>query len=442
MILVGNQRGGARDLAIHLMKEENDAVVVYEMRGFVGADLLSAFRESQAISRATRCQQHLYSLSLNPPPDESLEPEAFMEAIDRVEDRLGLSGQPRAVVFHEKRGQDGLLRRHAHAVWCRIDTEAMRAIPLPHTRHKLQELARELYIEHDWRMPAGFVRHGDADPRNYSLAEWQQAKRAGRDPQHLKEMIQEAWAISDSQDALGHALKERGLVLARGDRRGVVAVDQDGEVYALSRWVGIKAKRVREKVDAPDRLPDVERATAAAASAIRDRVKTLHGEQLEASLEETAAFMREAGKMREQQSAAARELQDLQDARREREEADRAARLRRGWRGLLDRITGRRRCSLERNNAEAEEAQRRDDRQRQDQRERHGLEQKALARRMAEARARRTAIIEELERDLARLDALSPIEREREEAGTRHSAREQRSGEERRRHRRRQRRDP
>ena len=33
MILNGNQRGGAKDLAIHLMKEENDHVELYELRG-------------------------------------------------------------------------------------------------------------------------------------------------------------------------------------------------------------------------------------------------------------------------------------------------------------------------------------------------------------------------------------------------------------------------
>ncbi|MEL6999795.1 MAG: relaxase, partial [Pseudomonadota bacterium] len=139
MILVGNQRGGARDLALHLMKDENESVVVHDLRGFVGNDLMSAFRESQAISRATRCRQHLYSLSLNPPPDAIVDPEAFEAAIDRAEARLGLTGQPRAIVFHEKQGLDGEIRRHAHAVWCRINPDSMTAVHLPHTKRKLQE---------------------------------------------------------------------------------------------------------------------------------------------------------------------------------------------------------------------------------------------------------------------------------------------------------------
>ncbi len=34
MILVGNQRGGAKNLALHLMKEENEHIHVQELRGF------------------------------------------------------------------------------------------------------------------------------------------------------------------------------------------------------------------------------------------------------------------------------------------------------------------------------------------------------------------------------------------------------------------------
>ena len=63
MILVGNQRGGAKDLALHLMKDENERVQLHELRGFVADDLQGAFQESQAVSRGTRCQQHLYSLT-------------------------------------------------------------------------------------------------------------------------------------------------------------------------------------------------------------------------------------------------------------------------------------------------------------------------------------------------------------------------------------------
>ena len=134
MILVGNQRGGAKDLALHLLKQENEHVELHELRGFASENLVSALNESYAISRGTRCQQFLFSLSLNPPPQENVATQDFEQAIDKVEERLGLSGQPRAVVFHEKEG-----RRHAHAVWSRIDADAMKAIPLSEADLKVVE---------------------------------------------------------------------------------------------------------------------------------------------------------------------------------------------------------------------------------------------------------------------------------------------------------------
>lgn len=51
---------------------------------------------------------------------------------------------------------------------------------------------------------------------------------------------------------------EHGLNLAKGDRRGLVAVDSNGEVYSISRWVGVKAKDVRAKFGRGDDLPSVD----------------------------------------------------------------------------------------------------------------------------------------------------------------------------------------
>ena len=57
MILVGNQRGGAKDLALHLLKDENEHVEIHEIRGFAAQNLMGALNEVYAISKATRCKQ-------------------------------------------------------------------------------------------------------------------------------------------------------------------------------------------------------------------------------------------------------------------------------------------------------------------------------------------------------------------------------------------------
>lgn len=117
MILKGSQRQGARLLAVHLMnRRDNDHVSVADLRGFASGDLFGAMAEVEAIAKGTNCRQPVFSLSLNPPKGADLGMDDFVAAADRAETALGLDGQPRAIVIHEKDG-----RRHAHAVWSRID---------------------------------------------------------------------------------------------------------------------------------------------------------------------------------------------------------------------------------------------------------------------------------------------------------------------------------
>jgi len=116
MILKGNARGGAKNLALHLMKDENDHITIHELRGFMSDRLLPALNEIHAINRGTKASKFLFSLSLNPPETASVSTADFIDAIERVEHKLALDGQPRAIVFHEKQG-----RRHCHVVWSRID---------------------------------------------------------------------------------------------------------------------------------------------------------------------------------------------------------------------------------------------------------------------------------------------------------------------------------
>jgi hypothetical protein len=42
-------------------------------------------------------------------------------------------------------------------------------------------------------------------------------------------------------------MEARGYYLAQGDRRGFVAVDWQGEVYAIAKWAGVKTRDVRAK---------------------------------------------------------------------------------------------------------------------------------------------------------------------------------------------------
>ena len=348
MILNGNQRGGAKDLAVHLMKEENDHIELYELRGFVADDLMGAFGEAQAISKGTRCKQFLFSLSLNPPEKELVAVSEFEAAIDKVEKKLGLEGQPRAIVFHEKNG-----RRHAHAVWSRIDTINMKAIQLSHSHRKLRDVSREIYREHGWVLPSGLIDRDARDPKNFSLAEWQQARRVGKDPRAIKSALQDAWAISDSKSALMQALEERGFTLAKGDRRGFVVLDRDCEIYSLPKWLGIKTKVVREKVGPSATLISVDAAKAEIALAMTPAMQRLEAERRAKARLEREALNKQRKELVRVQRAERRALQERHRKRRTAEAQRRQDRYLSGIAGVWDMLRGEKRRIKKQNELEA-----------------------------------------------------------------------------------------
>lgn len=349
MILKGSQRAGAAALSAHLLNEQdNDHVEVVELRGFMANDLGGALQEAHAISKATRCKQYLFSLSLSPPPDHVGTQSEFIEAVDRAEIKLGLKGQPRAIIIHEKEG-----RRHAHAVWSRIDADRIRAINLPHFKRKLNGLAKELYLDHGWELPKGLKTLGGKDPLNFTLAEWQQAKRQGVDPREIKAGLHAAVQQSDSIATLGNALRDQGFALAKGDRRGFVAIDLQGGVYALPRWAGVKAKDMRDRFGPPDTLPSVTDQRKKMRGHLTDQMSAFIAQAKAKQARDMQPLVDERRAMVAAHRAERVMLSERQNKRWAKESTARSDRLRSGMRGLLDRMTGRASTIADRNAADA-----------------------------------------------------------------------------------------
>lgn len=403
MILHGNQRGNSAELAHHLLKDENEQVEVYQIRGFVSSDLPGALQESYAISRATKCKQHLYSLSLNPPKDGTPTPEDFENASNSVEKQLGLVNQPRVIVFHEKRGLDGELRKHAHVVWCRIDVERMKAIPLPYTKMQLREVSRDLFIQHNWRMPDGLLNSKNRNPRNFTLAEWQQAKRAGKDPKQVKALFQDNWTLSDGKAAFKTALWEQGYVLAKG-KRGHVAVDYQGEVYPISRWTGQKAKIVRERLGDLEDLPTVDQAHAKAARMLTTRLNELRDEQAGEHKQKLARLEFARASTQKQQNIDIQNLTEQQQAHLDALRIKHAARLRGGLLGFIDRITGKRKRTLAQNAVETKRIEQKIQQERSTLQANYVTAQKAIDTQTAKQQDAHKAIDIELKDDIRWLE--------------------------------------
>lgn len=337
MILKGSQRGGARQLAEHLLNDrDNDHVELQEVRGFAANDLSGALDEAHAVSKGTRCEQFLFSLSLNPPKDQDVGIDAFRDAMERAGKALGLEDQPYAFIVHEKEG-----RRHAHVVWSRIDADKMKAVNLPFFKDRLAAVSKELYLEHGWDLPEGHRQNGWANPLNFTLAEWQQAKRLDLDPKELKQLFRDAWQNSDNGPSFKAALEERGFFLARGDKRAFVALDIHGEVFSVSRMTGATTKEIEQRLGARENFPSVEDTRLDVRQRVGRKIHEFLREARQELRERQRPLLEEHATMIREQREERERLVRLQEERRLRENRERQARIRTGIRGVLEILIGR-----------------------------------------------------------------------------------------------------
>lgn len=272
MVIKGRARGSAGQLAVHLTRvDTNERMEVIAIIGLVAGNLSGALREMEAVASGTKCGRPLYHASINTRADEAMTPEQWQYAVDRLGAGLGLGGQPRVVVLHEKEG-----RTHLHVVWSRIDAARMAAIHDGHNFRVHEDVARGLEREF------GHVRvqgaHAERDKarearpeRTPSAWEIQQRSRTrGPAIAAVTAEVTAAWQAADSGAAFRAAIEARGYILARGDRRDFVLVDGRGGVHSLARRIGdarVRDVRARLADLDPAALPD----TAAAISLQRQR---------------------------------------------------------------------------------------------------------------------------------------------------------------------------
>lgn len=263
MIPFASQRGGGQDLATHLLNEyDNEVASLHQLRGAVASDLHGALKEWEVLAHSlTRCEKYLYSLSINPDPRQGpLTHEQYMDYIGRTEEALGLTGQPRAVVFHTKYG-----REHCHVVWSRIDALQQKAVHLAFDHEKLMQVTRSFARDHGLKLPPGYEKSRQAGQE--SLYEREQQRQTGLSKADHVRQVTQAWQHSDDARSFVRALSEKGYILATG-KRPYVLVDVYGGMNALPKLIDDKEVRTADirkflERDFPaNSLPSVEEAQA------------------------------------------------------------------------------------------------------------------------------------------------------------------------------------
>src|SRR5579863_4226671 len=263
VIINGGAAGNTGFWSKHLQRvDTNDRAEVMEISGLLATNLPSSLREMEAIAAQSRCGGNfMYQANINPRGEERLTEAQWREAVDTLENHLGLAGHQRVVVEHEKNG-----RVHRHVVWNRVDVETLRVRDIGGNYYAHERVARTLELKFDLQRSASL--HGERNPdgrpdRREELSEKRAAERSGIDPKQVTAELTDLWRKTDSGKAFAAAIEERGYILAQGDRRTFCIVDQAGDAHSLARRIdGAKVKDVRERLAGidPASLPTVDEA--------------------------------------------------------------------------------------------------------------------------------------------------------------------------------------
>lgn len=285
MIVKGAARSGPKQLANYLMRVytplKGDKAELIELHAPT-ENLVETFRDWQVLAEGTRQgRDGLYHAQINPAAEyaRTMTPEQWKRAADLLGEELGLKDQPRALVIHEGNG-----RPHLHVVWQRTDIDTMKLVSDSNNylAHERASQRMELEFGHEFVPGKHAKRDRKQQPEfpkaEISHAEWQQAERTGLDPKARKAQITALHRAADSGPAFKAALEDAGYILAKGDRRDFVIVDDAGESHSLSRQIkGVKAKDLRDfmaGVD-PARLPTAAEAEARQADMRRQKEAAL-----------------------------------------------------------------------------------------------------------------------------------------------------------------------
>lgn len=333
MIIKGKSRAAPKELARHLARTDtNERVEVLQLDS--AGSMEQAFRDWQTYTFVTKGDLGLYHANIDPDARYQMTPQQWARAVEILEEELGLQGQPRAVVLHEKNG-----REHIHVVWCRtdMDTMTMRRDGRNYLAHERASLRMEREFGHE-HVPGKHAKRDRAKqpefPRaSVSHAEQQQAERSGLSVAERRAQMAAFKDASDSGVAFKAAVEQAGYVLAQGDKRDFILVAPDGSTISLSRELKMKAAEARAF------MADVDRDALPTASEAKKR-QAARATMMESSPVEDLAARDERRETQDETPAAPKLIPAVEAAlaMREQAEAEKLAAWHHAELGQLDHV--------------------------------------------------------------------------------------------------------
>jgi MobA/VirD2-like, nuclease domain len=233
MIAKGTTHNNGAKLAQYMTTgKDGERAELWQLHGFGSNDIKEAFRSIHVMAEATKCEQPFFHVQVRNRDGETLTRQQWETTAHRIMRINGLTGQPYAIAFHtdELTGD-----AHMHLAVSLIDEDNFKAKRLPFFKGRLKVISRELEQEFGLE-PVKNEREG---PIKYAptRAQDEQARRLGVDLHAVRNTIRTCWDHSDNGRSFEAALAEEGLILAQGDRRGLVVIDHEGGIHALGKRI-------------------------------------------------------------------------------------------------------------------------------------------------------------------------------------------------------------
>ena len=241
MLIFGSSVGDWQEKANYAEdKADNDFAKVHEVRCEGIEDVQTAFAAMAAFAADTKCKQFLYHATINLNPGERLTREQWQQAVDRLEEGLGLTGHHRVVFEHIKKD-----RQHYHIVWSRLPPEGGPAVSMSYDYFVHQRTGKEL--EKDFGLqPAPRKQEGQPSRKKQEINDRNSAVRIK--PEQVAKDATRIYRASDTPQAFMKNLKKEGYVLSRGKNGSYVLVDKQGGYHGLLRRLeGVKLADFEKK---------------------------------------------------------------------------------------------------------------------------------------------------------------------------------------------------
>jgi hypothetical protein len=248
MWIKGRRRGGAKDLAAHLQKtDENEAVHIRELEGFsfeglTGQNLEKAIRQMEAIGYGKGDKRNLFHTIIAPAYGETLTAAQQKAMVEYYAKQMGFKGHQYALIEHWKKG-----KQHFHLVFNIINPETGKTHELKWTKKKEWQISRDLeaLFGHATPTPKGKAAH---------TPEMQRGKRTGTDPRKMRKEVTAIFHASKTTKEIIATLDKAGYALSRGKRDQLVLVDKYGDTHGLMRRIEGKTL-----ADLRQKFPDIEK---------------------------------------------------------------------------------------------------------------------------------------------------------------------------------------